>query len=813
MIPDLRIPEGLMLKNYLKIAYRSLLRSKYYSLLNIAGLAVGITFAMLIGSYVWGEFRVNQTLRNTNRQYIVQSRWKQENMGLEFTTLAPIGQALKTQYPTLVADSYAFYGVTATVSHGNNHFRESIQIGDSTLLTMYGFELAAGNPHTALTQPNGIVITEARARKLFGKTDVLNQSLTVETPQSGKQEFTVTGVLKPLPPNSVTHLLTEEAEVFMSLGAMPYFGGDLTNWGNAFIVNYVELQPGVSPSDLKKPLAQLIATNAPPNLGKNLTAYLTPLTDYYLESNNGVVRRMITTLAWVAVFILLMAVINFVNLSLGGASTRLREIGVRKALGSLRRQLTAQFLTEALVLTLLAMVLSIGLYVLFRPAFSGVVGQAIPSLTDLPGGYVWGMLALILLVGLLAGGYPALHLSAYSSVDSLKGKERSVAGGRWFRRGLVTAQFTIAVLVFVGAIFVSRQITFFFDTDLGFNKDALLTVSSLPRDWSPKGVTRMEDAREQFARLPGVGSASLSFDIPNGNAGLNANVYLPEQDSTQAITMPALTTDEHFAETYQIDVLSGRYFWPGASQQDADGIVLNESAAMALGYPAPEAAVGKRVRIQGSLQPFRVLGVIKNFHFGSMHKAIEPLLVGHIQNITIYRYFSFKIESGKVRPTIAAIEKKWHELFPDSPLEYAFMDQAFEKLYKTELQLEKAAYVATGLSLLVMLLGVVGMVSLTVSHRTKEVGIRKVLGASVAGIVGLFLNEYAWILLIANLIAWPLAYSLLTNWLADYAYHTTITWLPFVQVGVSIALVSALVIGLQVIKTALRNPVESLRSE
>jgi putative ABC transport system permease protein len=802
-----------MLKNYLKIATRNLLRTTFFSILNITGLAVGITFAMLIGGYVWGEFQVNRNLRNTDRQYLVQSRWKQENMGLEFTTLAPIGQALKTQYPTLVADSYAFYGVTATVSHAHNHFRESIQIGNSSLLTMYGFALLQGNPRTALTRPNDVVITEAKARKLFGKTDVINQSLTIETPQSGKQEFVITGVLKTLLPNSVTHHLNDEAGVFLSLGAIPYFGGDMTDWGYAYILNYVELQPGVSPEKLQKPLAQLIATHAPPHIQKNLTAYLTPLTAYYLTSNDGLVRRMIGTLAWVAVFILLMAGINFVNLSLGSASSRLREIGVRKALGGRRWQLTAQFLLEALTLTGIATLLSVGLYVLCRPIFGEVVGKPIPSLMDLPGTYIWLVLAMVPAIGLLAGGYPALYLSAYSSVDSLKGKEKSAAGGQWFRRGLVTTQFTIAVLVFVGAIFVSRQISFFFNTDLGFEKEALLTISSLPRNWSPAGVTHMRDARDQLARLPGVGSVSLSFEIPNGSAGLNASVYLPEQDSTQAIAMPALTTDEHFAEAYQVEVLSGKYFNQNSAMQDTAGIVLNEAATRALGYTTPDAAVSKLVRIQGNPQPSRVLGVVRNFHFGSLHKAIEPLVISHVQTVPLYRYFSFKLVSENVRPAMAAIEKKWRELFPDAPFEYAFLDQTLEKLYKTELQLEKAAYVATGLALLVMLLGVVGMVSLTVSRRTKEVGIRKVLGASVAGIVALFLKEYAWILLVANLIAWPLAYALLTDWLADYAYHTSITWVPFVQVGAGLAVVTALVIGLQVVKTALMNPVKSLRSE
>jgi putative ABC transport system permease protein len=250
-----------MLKNYLKIAYRALLRNMFYSILNVVGLAAGITFAMLIGSYVWGEYRVNQTLRNADQQYIIQSKWQQENQGLEFTTLAPMGQALKTQYPTLIANAYAFYGVTATISHANNHFRESIQIGDSSLLTMYGFELLQGDPRTALTRPNDIVITEDKARKLFGKTDVLNQSLTVETPQSGEQKFVVTGVLKPLSPNSITHHFNDEAGVFLSLGATSYFGCDMTDWGYAYIINYIELRPGVSPEELQKPLAQLIMTN------------------------------------------------------------------------------------------------------------------------------------------------------------------------------------------------------------------------------------------------------------------------------------------------------------------------------------------------------------------------------------------------------------------------------------------------------------------------------------------------------------------------------------------------------------------------
>ncbi|MEZ0610806.1 ABC transporter permease [Fibrella sp. WM1] len=800
-----------MLQNYITIAWRNLLRRKVYASLNIIGLAVGLTFFGLIGSYVWGEYQVNQSLRNADRQCLIQSRWKQDNMGMDITSLAPIGPALRATYPQLVANYYRFHGVSATLSKGTNHFRESMQIGDSTLLTMYGFRLLQGNPRTALAAPNAIVLTVAKAQKLFGRADVLNQLVTIETPQGGKQELLVTGVLDELPPNSVSNLLTEANEVFLSPGSLASFGADLTVWANPYIVNYIELQPGVTPQDLAKPMAQLIATNAPAELAQNLTAYVTPLTDYYLQSNNGLVHKMIVTLALVALFILLMAVVNFVNLATGSSAVRLREIGVRKALGGLRRQLTAQFLIEAMVLTGLAAVLSVGLYVALRPVFDEVVGKPLPSLTALPWRYGWLLPLLVLLVGALAGGYPALYLSGYSSVDSLKGKSKSES--ILFRRGLVTLQFAIAVFVFVGAVVVSRQVTFFFDTDLGFKKEAVLTVSSLPRNWSPEGVARMEAARDRFARLPGIQAASLSYEIPNGNVGNSANLFPEGRDSTQAVSVKLMTTDEQYAQTYQITLKGGRYFHQGQAGSDSTGIVLNEATIKALGYPATEAALGQIVRFQGDPRRYTIRGVVQNFHVGTMHEAINPLAIVHLRSRPLYRFFSFRLASSNPRATIERMEQTWREQFPDAPFDYAFMDQTLAKLYQTELQMEKAAYVATGLALLIVLLGVAGLVSLSVARRTKEVGIRKVLGASVPGIVVLFLHEYVWMLVLANLLAWPFAYWAISGWLADYAYHTSIGWQPFVLVALLLALITAVLIGLQVVKTALVNPIKSLRAE
>lgn len=805
-----------MLRSYLKIAWRHLLQRRFYSILNITGLAVGLTFFLLIGSYIWSEFQVNRQLKQADRQFLVQSRWKEENMGMAITTLAPLGSALRAQYPTLIANFYRFYGASATLSRGTTKARESMQIGDSTFLSMYGFSLLHGDPRTALAGPNSMVITAEKAMFYFGRTDVLNQSLQVETTAAGKQTFLITGVLAPLPPNSVSNLLTEKNEIFMPLSSLTYFfggAGPMSSWLNQYIVTYVELQPGISPQDLTKPLAQLIRTNTPADIQKNLTAYVTPLTDYYLQSNNGLIRKMIITLASVAVFILLMAIVNFVNMSMGSSSSRLREIGVRKALGGLRQQLTAQFLFEALTLTLLAAILSLGLYILFQPLFSDVVGKPVPALQALPWQYGVLVAGLLIVVGVLAGAYPALRLSAYSSIDSLKGKEKSVAEGAWLRRSLVTVQFTIAIFVFIGAIIVSRQISYFFNTDLGFSKEAVLTVSSLPRDWSPGGVARMETARNQFARLPGIQSASLSFEIPNGNIGNSGSLYPEGRDSTQAVSLQIMTTDENFAQTYQIALRSGQYFHQDHSGYDSTSLVINEAAVRALGYKTAEAAIGQSVRFQNFPLPYRIRGVVQDFHVNTMHETIRPLAISQVQRVPIYRFFSFRIAPGNTRQTIAGIEQKWRALFPDAPFDYAFMDQTLQRLYQTELQLEKAAYVATGLALLIVILGVVGLVSLSVTRRTKEVGIRKVLGASVPNIVFLFMSEYAWIMIVANALAWPLAYWLLTNWLADYAYHDTLSWLPFFQVGLLLAGLTSVVISVQVIRAALMDPVKSIRME
>lgn len=801
-----------MLKNYVKIAWRSLIRRKFYSVLNVAGLAVGITFALLISGYVWGEFQINRQLRNAGQQCILISHWKDPNMGHEITTLAPLARNLKEEYPTLVASYYRWDGLTSVVTKGEKNLREGIQLGDSTLLSTYGFELLHGDAQTALQRPFSVVMSAEKALKYFGKTDVVGQTIGIQNFAGGNHDFVITAILKDIPENSVTQINTDiKNAFFIPANTYTYFGrSDFDSWQNVALPSYIELSEGVSPAQLTKPIQRLIDQNTSQTVRQNLRVEPVALTEYYRQKDNALVNRMLFTLSLVGLFILLMAIINFVNLSVSQASTRLREIGVRKVLGSPQKRLVMQFLAESLILASIATGLALGIYPVARPFFEQIVGKSLVPMTSLPAYTAFIPVVLISVVGLLAGVYPAFVLSSQNVVDALKGKLQIVNQKIWLRQSLVGFQFLVAVVVLIVTALVTQQIRYFFSQELGYNQ-AYVVSSQVPRDWSPTGVRKMGSVRQVFAALPQVASVSLSHEIPNGNNGGQPMVFQNGTDSTQAIAMQALIADEHYLETYQIRLAAGRFF--DGRGLDSLNVVLNEKAVRAMGYKTPSDAIDRQIRTGGDPRLFTIVGVTRNFHFNSMQQAVQSMLFFSVKGIPIYRYVSFKLQPGSVNRSIEAIRKRWSVLLPGSSFEYAFMDQTLQKLYRTELQLEKAAYVATALALLIVLLGVVGLVSLSVARRTKEVGIRKVLGASVPGIVVLFLKEYVWVMVIANALAWPLAYWVTTDWLTDYAYRTQISWQPFVLVGLSLAVLTSVTVSLQTIKVALMNPVKSLRSE
>ncbi|MEP7232852.1 MAG: FtsX-like permease family protein, partial [Ginsengibacter sp.] len=490
-----------------------------------------------------------------------------------------------------------------------------------------------------------------------------------------------------------------------------------------------------------------------------------------------------------------------------------REIGIRKVLGGLKKQLIIQFLIESIILVFFAMVFALIIYILSKEMFSNILGKEIPPLGDFPLYFVAFPLMLIFIIGFIAGIYPAFVLSSLKSVESLKGKLSSVKENVWLRKSLVAFQFGTATIAFIGAIIISSQINLFFSKDIGFNKDYILSAQ-LPRDWTPQGVTKAEDMRKQFTAMPQVVNATLSFTVPDGNSSGSASLYKADADSNTVVASEQIVTDEYYASTFGISMAAGKFFSAPGAFTDPFTIVINQAQAKAFGWNNTADAIGKQLKFQsGGGQVFTIVGVTKDFHFGSMQKPIQPITFLHVTLANIYRNFSFKIRPGGIGNSIGALQKKWSVLMPGVPFEYTFMDDALAKIYKSEIQLKKASYTATVLALIIVLLGVLGLISLSVQKRTKEIGIRKVLGSSVSGIMGLFMKEFLLVILISAIVACPVAYVIMHNWLQAYAYRIGITAQPFLIAILVLAFITALLICIQTIKAALSNPIKSLRTE
>ncbi|MGC4101705.1 ABC transporter permease [Ferruginibacter sp.] len=801
-----------MIKNYFKIAWRNISRHPFYSFVNVLGLFAGITFTLLITAYVYGELEVNKKLDHASQQYILTTKSKDANLGYSLATFGPLAKRLKEDYPAIVNNYYRFDGITSIVSKGEKHLRENIQIGDSTLLKMYGFELLYGNAATALNDPYNVVLTKEVAEKYFGKTNVVGETINIQNLNGNKRDFAVAGVLKELPENSVTHLSVDNNNgIFISASALTYFGRqDIEMWSNLYVASYVELQKGKTIKDLQSAVDQLVAKNTSGYIKENISVVPVALTEYHLQKENAIVKRMLYALSFVGLFILLMAVINFINIAISRSSARMKEIGIRKVSGGTKQQLVFQFLTESVIFVLIATALAVGAYPLLRPLFSQLVGKNIPALSSFPVYFVFILAVFVFLVGILAGLYPAFVLTALKSVDSLKGKLKSVKENIGLRKSLVGVQFAIALIVLVASVIVTQQLDYFFSKNLGYNKE-FVVASQVPRDWSQAGVQKMTTIRNEFSAMPQVANVTLSYEIPDGNNGGQAPVYKAGADSTTATSLQVLISDEKYLDTYQVPLVAGTNFNGGGL--DSGKVIINETAAHTLGFTNATEAVNGQLRIPGDPTVFTIKAVCKDFHFGSMQQNIAPCMSFNVNFATQYRYLSFKIKPGNISSAVAAIEKKWNNLMPGSSFEYKFIDETLKKVYRAEIQLQKAAYTAAGLSLIIVLIGVLGLVSLSIQKRTKEIGIRKVLGSSVSGIIALFMKEFLTVILIAGAVACPIAWYIMHGWLNDYAYRISMSPLPFLAAITGLVMITTILIMLQTLKAGTANPVKSLRTE
>lgn len=802
-----------MLKTSIKIAWRHITSDRLYSTINIIGLSFGIGFSLLIGSYIWTELQVNGSLNEASSQYIIQSKWKETDQGLELTTVGPLAKTLKEEYPSLVKNYFRWDGVTSTISKGDKSFREGIQISDSTMLSMYGFHLLYGDPKSAFSQPFSLVLTKERAIKYFGKADVIGQTLSVESFSGTKQDFVVAGVMEKPAKNSVTFLTPENDNQFYvpSISA-DYFGRNIEAWNNPYIVSFIQLQKGADPILVEKALKDILKRKADPKTAADLTPFLVPLKSFYLRANNGLIEKLLYSLSAIALFILCMAMINFVNLSVSRASRRLKEIGIRKVLGGMKYQLITQFLVESTLLVFGATVVGLWIYAAGRDIVGHTLNEELPTTLQLVANF-WPYLTLmILLIGIVTGIYPAFVLSAMKSVDSLKGKLVAIGEKVWLRKLLIGSQFMTATIVLVGAIIVTQQVQFFFSSNLGYQKEKVLSLQ-VPRNWTSSGVSHMETIRDQLAMLPQVEQISLSYEVPAGNNSGVFALYKKGGDPIAAIQTQSILTDEYYASTYNIPVIAGAFYGQPGNVTDSLNLVINEKMSNALGFRDPHEAIGQQVLNQGGDRVFTISGVTKDFHFGSMHTDIAPLTFYQLRAFPAFRVLSVRLAPGNISHNIQAIQQKWATLLPGAPFQYTFMDDSLNDLYRAEIQLKKATYIATVLAFIIILLGILGLVSQNIQKRTKEIGIRKLLGSSIRGILGLFMKEIYITLFAGGIIACPVVYLLMHKWLEGYAYRIELTPLPFVIAIVTLSLLTAILIILQTIKTALANPARSLKND
>jgi putative ABC transport system permease protein len=798
-----------MLKNYLKTAWRNLISKKSYSLMMLVGLTAGLAFSFVIASYVWSELQVNQSLRNLDRQFLLKSTWKQDGRAPDFVTPAPLGKTLKEQYPHLIANEYTYDAVSVTMQKGEIVHSESVQLGDN-ILTIYGLKLSQGDVNTALEDPFSMVVSEEFALKYFGRKEVLDEIVDVESFSGERQPFRISGVLEKVPYASVIQLVNDNVPVLMSKQSLAYFGrlDGLDLWQNLFVVNNIELQKGVQKTQVESAIVNLLKEKAPADVSDNLTVSLADYQTLYLEGKDGFVKKNLQTLSAIALVMLLIGIINFVNLTLGSSASRLKEIGIRKSLGSNKRQLVFQLLFESTLLSFFAFLFALLFYQFGRNYFSDILGKPLQSLFDINPIFFVYTFFFALFVGMISTLFPALTLSRLSVVMAVKNRFNSVSGQMNLRRVLIGVQFALALFVGFAGVVVSKQVNYFFDQDLGFNKDQMVYMT-LPRDWSAQGVSKMKVLRAEFEKLPQVEKGTVSFEIPDGRSGMRSGVKKLGSDDAPLVYAEILQSDESYLEAFELKLLAGRFHNQGS--EATNQIILNETAIKSLGYEDASEALNQTLNLDTYNSDFEIVGVISDFHFGSFHKNIGPIVFTNINNANIYRYLSLRLNGSDFGEAKSAIETKWKELLPNSPFIYVTQESNLAKLYGAELRLKKASKLATILASTLVALGVLGTLSLSIAKRIKELSLRRVLGANSLSVNWLFIKEFIAIIGISIAFALPITYYILSDWLQNYAYAISFPFLSFVLFGV-LFVSGILLISIYQISKALRlNPVVHLK--
>ncbi len=767
---------------------------------------------MLIGGFVAGEMGVNKGIKDVERLYVIHSNWSPENMGVFYTTLGPLALTLKEEYSSLIEDSYRYTLASTIMSSANGQiFKEQLQIGDASFITMFGFELLYGSEKSVF-ENDGIVLTESIAQKYFGRKDATGEILTLQT-NAGKQfNCQVTGVLKDIASNSVVNFAGNPShnEIFLSMNSLKYFmkGAD-QDWWFKYMVSIVKLRDGIMPGDLEAPFRQVITSHAPDEFKNSLVCELKSLQDYYLQWGNAKVLKMVRTLSALAIFILLLVVANFISIMISGSSYRLREIGLRKLFGGLRRQLISQFLIESIFTALLSMLLAFVLYVFLRPVFQHLLDKPLVAIHKFDVTVFLWILLISVLTGCVGGLYPAFRLSAFKIVNAVKGKLPAYSEGKFTRKSLLCFQISVASFVLISSVFIARQLRFTQDYDLGFNKLDILVITSVPREWNEKGLSRLEAVRNVFLNEGSVINASISYEVPDGNAGHRYNFHT---DHGKEVDMPLLKVDENFAEAFGLKLIAGSFFHHKEGDYISDRVVLNEKAARNFGW-TPVSAIGNQIIYDENKEPLTVIGVVKNFHFGSLFESVSPISLIHIRDRSIYRYLSLRLHTHDKANTISGLKKSWEAIFPEAPFDYEFMEDKVSQYYAMENRIYKSSRVAGLLTIIITIGGMLAFMSVSVARRVKEIGIRRIQGANSTNLILLLIKDFLWQFVIAGVLAFVSAYYFLSNWLSNFQYKIDLPFYTFLIVHLVILIVMGMLIAGYSWKTIRMNPATTLRYE
>ena len=801
-----------MISNFFKIAIRNLLRSKGYSFINIIGLAIGMACCAMILLFVRDELQYDRYHENADRIYRINEIVGEEGRGERSASNPfPVGPTLLFDYPEYVEASVRFFNFqapTLAVSAGDRKFNEKrLFFVDSTLFEVFSYSLLQGDPSTALAQPNSVVLTRDMARKYFDDENPIGNVLTFE----GKHDLQVTGILADLPPQS--HFQFDFLVSFSSLHGI-YDGIVPNGWYWNPCWTYVLLRDGVDAAALEAEMPAFIQKYFPQVIKHETTLLLQPLTDIHLRSRldfeiepNGDVAY-VYIFSGIALFILLIACINYMNLATARSANRSREIGVRKVLGAHRSQLIRQFLAESLLMSFLSVLIAIGLMELLLPLFNSYAGKtlALNLLTDLPA--MAGFFLIGAIVGVVSGVYPALFLSSFQPVRVLKKWTRTNPKHGGLRQVLVVAQFAISIVLIIGTVVATDQLSYMQQANLGFEKEQVVMV---PMARTPV-IARYEAFKSVLQQGPGIVSVTATEDVLG--VAYQTATYVP-QGFPEPRQFARLNVCENFTKTFGIEMAAGRDYSDLIPTDKVESVVINEAMVRYVGWSSPEGAIGKTMN--GGTPPVKIIGVVKDFHFASLHQPVAPFVLelpnnpgGHAFFI---KYLAVRIRPNTVAETLAFLERTWNEFAPERPFEYFFLDQNLDRLYRAEEALGNVATAFSVLAIFIACLGLFGLAAFMSEQRTKEIGIRKVMGASVASVVGLLSREFLKLVLLANLLAWPLGYFGMNAWLQDFAYRIDLRPMTFILAGGVALLVALLTVSYQAIRAARSNPVEALQYE